>query len=189
MRRACVQSSGTRDGLPRIQRNFPRSYSRTRQLPQRRSTMAVQRLMVRANVPRALALAASTSRLQVRHSSTGPANVTDASFWKSLVPKPLRRENRSAWNPRSGQWNPATFFIVMFLFIGSMSIQMIALRNSFDRYRRQSTLRIARLREVVDKIQRGEEVDVEKVLGTGDAKKEADWEESTCPSGTLIGFR
>lgn len=55
---------------------------------------------------------------------------------------------------------------------------MIALRNSFDRYMRQSDNTIAVLREVVEKIQNGEDVDVEKMLGTGDAKKEADWEES-----------
>jgi GTP cyclohydrolase III len=58
-----------------------------------------------------------------------------------------------------------------------MSIQMIALRNSFDRYMRQSEVRIGQLREVVERIQRGEKVDVEKALGTGDEKKEADWEE------------
>jgi hypothetical protein len=76
------------------------------------------------------------------------------------------------------EWNPATFFIVIFLLIGSMSIQMIALRNSFDRYMRQSDVKIARLREVVQRIQNGEEnVDVEAMLGTGDAKQEADWEE------------
>lgn len=54
---------------------------------------------------------------------------------------------------------------------------MITLRHSFDRYMRQSEARITTLREVVEKIQRGESVDVEKTLGTGDAKKEADWEE------------
>lgn len=54
---------------------------------------------------------------------------------------------------------------------------MITLRHSFDRYMRQSEARITTLREVVEKIQRGEPVDVEKTLGTGDAKKEADWEE------------
>lgn len=58
-----------------------------------------------------------------------------------------------------------------------MSIQMIALRNSFDRYMRQSEVRIGQLREVVERIQAGEQVDVEKALGTGDAKREADWEE------------
>ncbi|CAG7562990.1 unnamed protein product [Fusarium equiseti] len=54
---------------------------------------------------------------------------------------------------------------------------MIALRNSFDRYMRQSEARITSLREVVEKIQRGETVDVEQALGTGDPEREADWEE------------
>ena len=54
---------------------------------------------------------------------------------------------------------------------------MIALRNSFHRYMRQSEVKIGVLREVVEKIQRGEKVDVEKELGTGNAEKEADWEE------------
>lgn len=59
-----------------------------------------------------------------------------------------------------------------------MSIQMIAVRNSFDRFMRQSEARITSLRDVVEKIQRGETVDVEKALGTGDPAKESDWEES-----------
>lgn len=142
--------------------------------------MAFQRLLTRGSGAKALALVPNSSRIGVRHSSTGPATVADASFWRSLVPKPLRRENRAAWSLRNRQWNPATFFIVMFLFIGSMSIQMIALRNSFNRYMRQSTARIGKLREVVEKIQNGEQVDVEKILGTGDPKQEADWEESRC---------
>lgn len=66
----------------------------------------------------------------------------------------------------------------MFLLIGSMSIQMITLRNSFDRYMRQSENKLSILRGVVERIQNGEDVDVEKALGTGDAQKEADWEES-----------
>lgn len=114
----------------------------------------------------------------MRYSTAAPATVVDGSFWRSLVPKPLRKENRALRAKNAKQWNPATFFIVMFLLIGSMSIQMIALRNSFDRYMRQSENTIGVLREVVEKIQNGEDVDVEKMLGTGDAKKEADWEES-----------
>lgn len=123
-------------------------------------------------------------RLNSRCNSTSaapvPATVADGSFWRSLVPKPLRKESRQLrkQQKKTKEWNPATFFIVMFLLIGSMSIQMIALRNSLDRYMRQADARIATLREVVEKIQRGEAVDVEKELGTGDTKREADWEES-----------
>jgi hypothetical protein len=134
----------------------------------------------RANVPSVLSRSAATNPARLRFSSTtpAPATVADKSFWKSLVPKPLRRGNRPTLKGLlTREWNPATFFIVIFLLIGSMSIQMIALRNSFDRYLRQSEVRIGLLREVVERIQNGEKVDVEKVLGTGDVKKEADWEE------------
>lgn len=121
------------------------------------------------------------STLTVRHQSNAHASILDKSLWQSIVPKPLRKENRQKLAKRSKDWNPATFYIVMFLLIGSMSIQMIALRNSFTRHMRQSNIKIARLREVVDKIQKGETVDVEKMLGTGEPQQEAEWEEGrTC---------
>ncbi|KAM5345437.1 hypothetical protein ACJ41O_011299 [Fusarium nematophilum] len=141
--------------------------------------MPLRQVSIRSSGIRAASLALSplrVSRLGTRLSSTAPATIVDGSFWRSLVPKPLRKENRQV-KKKSKEWNPATFFIAIFLLIGSMSIQMITLRHSFDRYMRQSEARIAALREVVEKIQKGEPVDVEKALGTGDAKKEADWEE------------
>jgi len=58
-----------------------------------------------------------------------------------------------------------------------MAIQMISLRKDFATFMRQSGVRIELLREVVEKLQRGEEVDVEKALGTGDAKRELEWEQ------------
>jgi hypothetical protein len=96
-----------------------------------------------------------------------------------MVPKPFRKSSDpgAAKNVRSKDWNPATFFIVIFLFIGSMSIQQIALKKSFETFTRQSDVRIGLLREVVEKLQKGEEVDVEKVLGTGDAQKEVEWQQ------------
>ncbi|KAK4038460.1 hypothetical protein C8A01DRAFT_17447 [Parachaetomium inaequale] len=106
------------------------------------------------------------------------SSVSDTSFWKSLVPKPLRSRSRTGLKnkPKVHKgWNPATFFIFIFLLIGSMSIQMIALRKDFATFMRQSDVRIGLLREVVEKLQRGEEVDVEKALGTGDAEKELEW--------------
>ena len=54
---------------------------------------------------------------------------------------------------------------------------MIALKKNFAAFLRQSDTRISVLREVIEKIQRGEKVDVEKVLGTGDAEREKEWEE------------
>ncbi|KAF4982386.1 hypothetical protein FZEAL_1975 [Fusarium zealandicum] len=141
--------------------------------------MSLRQISIRPSSVRAASLvftASAVSRLGIRFSSTAPATIVDRSFWRSLVPKPLRKENRQI-EKKAREWNPATFFIAIFLLIGSMSIQMIALRNSFDRYMRQSEARITTLRDVVEKIQRGETVDVEKALGTGDPNKEADWEE------------
>lgn len=127
-----------------------------------------------------------TPRHNARLMSMQP-RVTETSFWKSLVPKPLRAENRAAAGgdgsaaakkkAKSKDWNPATFFIVIFLLIGSMSIQMISLRKNFDAFMRRSDVRIGLLREVVERVQNGEEVDVEKVLGAGDSEREAEWEE------------
>ncbi|KAH7041078.1 uncharacterized protein B0I36DRAFT_19044 [Microdochium trichocladiopsis] len=118
-----------------------------------------------------------------RHMSSGPS-VVQPSFWKSMIPKPFRRKTGhhpeflvAPKKPRSKEWNPATFFIVIFLFIGSMSIQMIALRRDFSAFTRRADVRIGLLREVVEKLQRGEPVDVEKALGTGDAQKELEWEQ------------
>ena len=106
------------------------------------------------------------------------SSVTETSFWKSLVPRPLRTAagQRKKTKVQKG-WNPATFFIFIFLLIGSMSIQMISLKKDFATFMRQSDVRIGLLREVVEKLQRGEEVDVEKVLGTGDPERELAWEE------------
>jgi hypothetical protein len=115
--------------------------------------------------------------------------VVQVSFWKSLIPKPLRPKPKPTvdWGTpdyytkpkkvKSKEWNPATFFIVIFLFIGSMSIQMIALKRDYATFMRRAEVRIGLLREVVEKLQRGEEVDVEKTLGTGDVEKEKEWEE------------
>ncbi|KAI1879399.1 hypothetical protein JX265_002353 [Neoarthrinium moseri] len=120
-----------------------------------------------------------------RSYSSAPT-IAQTSFWKSLIPKPWRpREKRpdvyfgppkTLKKPKK-DWNPATFYIVIFLFIGSMSIQMISLRNDFNTHMRRAETRIGILREVIEKLQRGEEVDVEKELGTGDAEKEQEWEQ------------
>lgn len=78
---------------------------------------------------------------------------------------------------KAKEWNPATFFIVIFLLVGSMSIQMIALKKDFATFIRRTDVRIGLLREVVEKLQRGEKVDVEQALGTGSPEKELEWEE------------
>ncbi|KAI1822661.1 hypothetical protein F4861DRAFT_540710 [Xylaria intraflava] len=120
----------------------------------------------------------------IRYQSSAPT-VIQSSFWKSLIPKPLRPKPKPTvdWGTpekkkvKSKEWNPATFFIVIFLFIGSMSIQMIALKRDFATFTRRADVRIGLLREVVERLQRGEVFDVEKALGTGDEQKELEWEQ------------
>ncbi|KAJ4391743.1 hypothetical protein N0V93_005363 [Gnomoniopsis smithogilvyi] len=148
--------------------------------------LAEKRLLQSTGILRSL----PATRYSLRPALTTPRAVStvpriaETSFWKSLVPKPWRRENRPVRDPAapkkswlSKEWNPATFFIIVFLLIGSMSIQMISLRNRFDAHTRRSEVRIGLLREVVEKLRDGEDVDVENVLGSGDPEKEAIWEE------------
>ncbi|KAJ2996724.1 hypothetical protein NUW58_g887 [Xylaria curta] len=150
-----------------LRRGVLRAYATARMAPRVQGSIRLQR-----------------SLLCIRHHSSVPT-VAQTSFWKSLIPKPLRPAPKPTvdWGvppkkkPKSKEWNPATFFIVIFLFIGSMSIQMIALKKDFATFTRRAEVRIGLLREVVEKLQRGEEVDVEKALGTGDTEKELEWEE------------
>lgn len=54
---------------------------------------------------------------------------------------------------------------------------MIALRNQSERHSRQSTIRIGQLREAVEKLERGEDLDVDKLLGdAGESPQDTDWE-------------
>jgi hypothetical protein len=79
--------------------------------------------------------------------------------------------------PKSKEWNPATPYIILGLLIGSQAIQTIALRNEVLNFSRRADAKIGLLREVIDRVRRGEEVDVERLLGTGDEAKEREWEE------------
>ena len=63
------------------------------------------------------------------------------------------------------------------MLIGSQSINSLALRTSFTNFSRETDAKLERLREVVRRIQNGEDVDVEGMLGTGDPKKEREWED------------
>ena len=102
-----------------------------------------------------------------------------------MVPKPFRKAEREAYKKKREeskvvvQPNPATYFILMFLLIGSFGIHFINLRRTYTFDSRQAENRIAMLREVLKRVQAGEDVDVERALGTGDLTQEQDWEEGT----------
>ena len=121
----------------------------------------------------------AAARYGIMRYSTALPSITQASFWESMIPKPFRRHGKriKVKSAKKKEWNPATFFIIILLLIGSMSIQMIALKNDFTAFTRRADAKIDLLREVIQRVQNGEEVDVEGLLGTGDAEKELEWEE------------
>ncbi|KAH0556437.1 hypothetical protein GP486_005644 [Trichoglossum hirsutum] len=118
-------------------------------------------------------LHASTSRHLPR--------ITQPTIWTSLIPKFLRSPKSpkpsTPARPKSKEWNPATFYIVVFLLIGSQAIQMIALRNEYSAFSRRADARIGLLKEAIERVQNGEDVDVKALLGTGDKAQEKEWEE------------
>lgn len=117
---------------------------------------------------------------QVRLLSTAEAvpKIAQASTWQSIIPK-FFRGGGSNISPktRSKEWNPATFYVVIWTLIGSQAIQMLVLRKDFENYTRKADAKIRLLREVIQKVNNGETVDVERLLGTGDEVKEREWEE------------
>ncbi|MCJ1233914.1 hypothetical protein MMC14_001872 [Varicellaria rhodocarpa] len=54
---------------------------------------------------------------------------------------------------------------------------MIALRNDFLSFSRKADAKISLLKDVAGRVQKGEDVDVEGLLGTGNEEQEKEWEE------------
>lgn len=127
------------------------------------------RLLQPINASHSRAYAASTASLP---------RVAQPSIWHSIIPKAFRNPESSqvpAKPQRRKEWNPATFFICIFLLIGSNAIQMLTLKNDYSTFSRKADAKIKLLKDVLDRVQRGENVDVEKALGTGDEQQEQEW--------------
>ncbi|OGM50569.1 hypothetical protein ABOM_000754 [Aspergillus bombycis] len=117
---------------------------------------------------------------QIRFESTRVPRLAQASIWSSMVPKFIRNRGPkeiTAESEKSKEWNPASFYIIIFILIGSQAIRMIALKNDYRAYTRTTDAKITLLREVIERVKNGEKVDVERLLGTGDQGKEREWEE------------
>lgn len=96
-----------------------------------------------------------------------------------MIPRFIRnrKARTSSSQAESKEWNPATFYIIMFTLIGSQAIRMLTLKNDFTAYTRSTDAKIELLKEVIERVKKGEKVDVEKLLGTGDEAREKEWEE------------
>lgn len=110
--------------------------------------------------------------------------VAQPSFWASMVPKPFK--SRSEYAKRT-EWNPATPYIILGLLVGSQAIQILWLKQERGHNLRKAEAKIGVLREVIEGIQRGEDLPVEKVLGTGDAEKERKWAEGKRSAAQMQG--
>ncbi|ORY11549.1 hypothetical protein BCR34DRAFT_538241 [Clohesyomyces aquaticus] len=124
---------------------------------------------------RTLALLSASAR----HVSTESLpRIVQPSFWTAVLPRFIRHPStifRSA--TQSKEWNPATPYIILSLLVGSQAIQTIWLKRDMQHFERRAEARLGILREVVERVQKGEDVDVEKVLGTGVEGEEKEWKE------------
>ena len=59
--------------------------------------------------------------------------------------------------------------------MGSQAIHTLKLKNEMTEMERKAEAKISLLKRVIEKIQSGEDVDVEKELGTGDPVAEKEW--------------
>lgn len=103
-----------------------------------------------------------------------------------MIPKPLKDRGTA---PKSREWNPATPYIILSLLVGSQAIQILWLKQERAHSLRKAEAKIGVLREVIERVQNGEDVDVEKVLGTGDAESEREWAEGESESAPKEGGR
>lgn len=54
---------------------------------------------------------------------------------------------------------------------------MIALKNDYKNFSRKADTKIGLLKDAIERVHRGEDVDVERLLGSGDEEQEAEWED------------
>lgn len=111
--------------------------------------------------------------------------VVNPSFWSSLVPRFLRRatteeeaaarakrRNIGAEEKRTG-----LIFLLLGILVGSNAINIIGVKREMLNFTRQTDAKLELLREIVERVKRGEDIDVKKALGTGDVEQEREWEQ------------
>jgi len=63
------------------------------------------------------------------------------------------------------------------MIFGSQAIHLLHIKQSYSEYLVWSKSKIGVLKDIIERIQNGDEVDLKKELGTGDQKSEASWDE------------
>ncbi|SMR50590.1 unnamed protein product [Zymoseptoria tritici ST99CH_1A5] len=131
---------------------------------------------VRHYIPNAKPLSESESRLP---------RVANPSFWSSLIPRPFRRpvteaeviERALKRSAGAEERRTGIKFLVLGILVGSNAINLISIKRDMLNFTRQTDAKLELLREVVQKVKNGEDVDVKQALGTGDPEHEKEWEQ------------
>lgn len=98
-----------------------------------------------------------------------------------MIPKAFRRHPNAPAEPaRTSKWkwfmsHPATPVLALSLLVGSQAINTLALKNEMLAYTRATEGKLALLKGVIERVQKGEEFDVDEVLGTGKVTEEGEW--------------
>ncbi|KAF1827575.1 uncharacterized protein K489DRAFT_297804, partial [Dissoconium aciculare CBS 342.82] len=111
--------------------------------------------------------------------------LANPSFWSKLTPKAWRKTR----TPREAAAHAAEralgaddrragiVFLVLGIVVGSNAIHLLNVKREMLNFSRQTDAKIAALREVIQRVKNGEDVDVKRILGTGDAGHEQEWEQ------------
>lgn len=98
-----------------------------------------------------------------------------------MIPKAFRRHPNAPVEPaKISKWrwfisHPATPVLALSLLVGSQAINTLALKHEMLAYTRATEGKLALLRGVIERVQKGEDVDVDEVLGTGKVTDEGEW--------------
>ncbi|BFZ60626.1 hypothetical protein YB2330_001666 [Saitoella coloradoensis] len=71
--------------------------------------------------------------------------------------------------------HPSTPFIILWGIVGSQAIHLITIRNFHKDLTAKGNARISALRDVLERLKQGEEIDVKKELGAGVQHAEQEW--------------
>lgn len=89
-----------------------------------------------------------------------------------MLPMPFRNKPQQH---KSKGWNPATPYIILGLLVGSQAIHILWLKQERGHSVRRAEAKINLLREVIERVQNGEDVPVEALLGAGNEESEREW--------------
>jgi hypothetical protein len=142
----------------------------------------VLKAMLLLNAPAHFRLLLATSlnpTLSLRTISTSQLpRIAQPSFWALLIPRFFRwSHNGISKSERLRRFleNPSTPVLSLALLVGSQAIHTIKLKNEMTETERKAEAKISLLKRVIERIQSGEDVNVEKELGTGNPVAEEEW--------------